>query len=393
MDQQLLVKTMKLTLLLLGAISACWMPAEAADLQLAGKPASTRLTLPPVIYAVPGVEMNLYFANTVPAGATEHLSFTVRCGIGSQDAVRWKLNATANQIGKHPLTLEMRQASGQPVGRCTTQVQVVPASAGQGREITLLIVGDSLTNATHYPNELARLLSTPGNPKWQMLGTNKPSWAAPNVAHEGYGGWTWRAFNSRFDSTPPPPGKRNTSPFVLAEDPRKPPKLDLPRYFVECCGGRVPDYVTFLLGINDCFGLKSSDPKGLEAGITSMLEEADKLLAAFHQAAPHAELGVCLTTPPNIREAAFVANYKDTRPRSNWCQTQHRLVERQIEHFQNREREGIFLIPTEINLDITGGYPDNNAVHPNPSGYQQIGATIYSWLKARMAASTAGKGQ
>ena len=100
---------------------------------------------------------------------------------------------------------------------------------------------------------------------------------------------------------------------------------------------------------------------------TSVFQEADTLLAAFHQAAPRAELGVCLTTPPNIRDGAFEANYKDRYPRWNWRQVQHRIVERQLEHFGGREGEGIFLVPTELNLDVVAGYPDNNGVHPNAS--------------------------
>ena len=149
--------------------------------------------------------------------------------------------------------------------------------------------------------------------------------------------------------------------------------------------------MTFLLGINDCFRLKADNPQALDAGITEMFHEADKLLAAFHRAAPRAELGVCLTTPPNIRDGAFVANYKTAYPRWNWRQVQHRIVQRQLEHFSQREREGIFVVPTELNLDVFSGYPDNNAVHPNARGYQQIGASVYSWLKSRLAARDATK--
>ena len=112
-----------------------------------------------------------------------------------------------------------------------------------------------------------------------------------------------------------------------------------------------------------------------------------KLLAEFHKAAPRAQLGLCLTTPPNDRDGAFVANYKTNYPRWNWRQVQHRLVERQLEHFSGREREGIFIVPTELNLDTFAGYPDNNAVHPNKTGYQQIGASIFAWLKSRLAAT------
>lgn len=354
-------------------------------------PASLRLTLPPTIYAVPGVEMSLYFANVILAGPTEEFSFAVTCDVGETDASRWKLNPTAKQTGQYPLTLKVSDRSGRLLAQGTTEVQVVPAEAGRNQDIALLIVGDSLTHASHYPNEIARLLSQPGNPKWQMLGTHKPAAAAANVAHEGYGGWTWRAFNSRFDPKGSLAARTNSSPFVFAVGDPPTPTLDVGRYIAERCGGRTPDYVTFLLGINDCFGLKADNPQALDAGITTMFREADKLLAAFRQAAPRAELGVCLTTPPNIRDAAFVANYKTAYPRWNWRQVQHRLVERQLEHFGQREREGIFLIPTELNLDIVAGYPDNNAVHPNVAGYQQVGASIYAWLKSRLATCDAKK--
>ena len=73
-----------------------------------------------------------------------------------------------------------------------------PGYAAADRELTLLTVGDSLTHATLYPNEWARLLSLPGNPKWTMLGTHKPAGALPTVAHEGYGGWAWATFLTKF---------------------------------------------------------------------------------------------------------------------------------------------------------------------------------------------------
>ena len=60
------------------------------------------------------------------------------------------------------------------------------ASPGKGKDMTLLIVGDSLTHASAYPNEIARLLALPGNPRWTMIGTHKPAGVAAGVVHEGY---------------------------------------------------------------------------------------------------------------------------------------------------------------------------------------------------------------
>jgi lysophospholipase L1-like esterase len=110
-------------------------------------------------------------------------------------------------------------------------------------------------------------------------------------------------------------------------------------------------------------------------------------VAAFRSAAPQAQLGICLTTPPNSRESGFEANYKGKYHRWGWKRIQHRLVECQLKHFGKREAEQIFIVPTELNLDPVDGYPVNNGVHPNAVGYQQIGDSIYAWLKARIQAT------
>jgi len=141
-----------------------------------------------------------------------------------------------------------------------------------------------------------------------------------------------------------------------------------------------------MLGINDCFSLNPDDPAALDGGIDWALKQAETLLAQFRKAAPDAELGVCLTTPPNSRDAAFEAIYKGRFPRWGWRRIQHRLVEREIAQFGGREKEHLFLVPTELNLDPVGGYPDYSDVHPNAAGYQQVGASVYAWLKARLQA-------
>ncbi len=58
------------------------------------------------------------------------------------------------------------------------------------------------------------------------------------------------------------------------------------------------------------------------------------------------------------------------------------LQQAQIKHFRDREKENIYLIPIELHVDATAGFPDDNAVHPNKLGYNQIGDAIYSWMAA-----------
>jgi lysophospholipase L1-like esterase len=253
----------------------------------------------------------------------------------------------------------------------------------------VLVIGDSLTHATHYPNELARLMGKPGNPKFTLLGTHKPANAKPGVAHEGYGGWRWETFLTMWQPLPPgteagPLARKSTSPFLFADKDGK-GKLDLPRYFKEHCGDEAPDAVTFLLGINDCFGANPDDSTAMDKTIDGVLANADKLLEAFRDAAPKAVLAVGLTTPPNARESGFEANYKGRYHRWGWKRIQHRLVEKMMERLGDREGEKIYLVPTELNIDPVDGYPVDNGVHPNKEGYAQIGASFYAWMKALMA--------
>jgi lysophospholipase L1-like esterase len=365
-----------------------------ASLGASAKRASPlRLTLPPVCYAVAGLPMSIYYDNIVLTEKPDDYRFAVRCDLGAAEDRRWTVTPGAGDVGDHPLSITVSHRNGRVVERGKLILRVAPADAGAGRSVRLLIVGDSLTHATAYPNEIARLLSQPGNPTWTMLGTHRPPFAAKGVGHEGYGGWTWETFASHYVATPDPSKNIRSSPFVFAIDgkgdgkPDGKPALDLPRYFQSSCDGRPPDFVTFLLGINDCFSAKPDDPAAIDARIDAMFVHADKLIAAFRRASPKAELGICLTTPPNARESGFEAYYHGAYHRWGWKTIQHRLVQRELEHFGGRQGERIFAVPTELNLDPVDGYPVDNAAHPNDAGYRQIGVSIYAWIKSRLAAS------
>jgi lysophospholipase L1-like esterase len=359
--------------------------AEAAN--PASQPASRgslRLTLPPVCYAVVGVPMSIYYDNLVLTQKPEQYRFTFDGDLGTAEARRWTMTPKAADMGDHPLSVSVSDSDGKRLQTGKIVVHVSPADAGAGRSIRLLLVGDSLTHASIYPNEISRLLSQPGNPTWTMLGTHRPAAVAKGVAHEGYGGWTWERFETYYVAAKPGQSyKERGSPFVFAAAGGK-PALDLARYFEASCGGQRPDFVTFLLGVNDCFYVNPEDATAVDARIDWMFGHADKLIAAFRKAAPKAQLGICLCPPPNSRESGFQANYAGKYHRLGWKRIQHRLVQRELEHFGGRQSERIFIVPTELNLDPVDGYPVGDGVHPNAFGYQQIGDSIFAWMKSRL---------
>lgn len=351
------------------------------------EPNSLQLVLPVECYAVPDVEMSIYFDNLVLTETPQAYRFEVECEIGKVEQRRWTVIPKPEDVGSHQWSVSIFDPDGKKLASGSTKLQVAPANAGVGSKIRLLIVGDSLTNATQYPNEIARLLTLPSNPAWKMLGTHAPKSAAAGVAHEGYGGWTWKRFASYYDREPNESGRKHHSPFVYLDQDGH-PHLDVDRYVMSECESNPPDYIVFLLGINDCFGAPADDPAGIDRHIDAVFEHADSLLAAFRKAAPDAELGICLTTPPNSRQSAFQANYKDSYRRWGWKRIQHHLIQRELKEFDDRSDENLFIIPTQLNIDPIDGYPASNGVHPNTAGYKQIGSSIYSWLKWRLGSAS-----
>lgn len=353
----------------------------------AEQPKTLRLTLPKNIYAVVGTETSIYFDNIVLTETPGDYRFDVECKLGATEERRWRVKPKPDDVGTRNFTIAMSDSTGKKLGQASTRLNVVRAASGDGRSIKLMIVGDSLTHATLYPNELARLLSQPGNPEWKMLGTHRPKNAAEGVRHEGYGGWTWQRFVSKYEPDPDGTYRKRSSPFVFLGQSGK-PQLDVARYFEETSAGERPNIVFFLLGINDCFSANPDDLSAIDARIDAMLKQADTLLTAFRKAAPETDLAIGITTPPNARESGFEANYKGRYPRWGWKRIQHRLVERLLEHVgQGATQRGgqMFVVPTHLNLDPIDGYPENNGVHPNAIGYRQIGTSLYAWLKWRIS--------
>ncbi|MGY8642731.1 MAG: SGNH/GDSL hydrolase family protein [Verrucomicrobiales bacterium] len=339
---------------------------------------AAEMVLPRVIYAVPDVPVSVVFRNTALIAPETTVSFSFECNIGQViDDEKWTLTATEDQVGDHVLKLK---SDGSEV---VTTIRVVPKSEAANRKVALIIVGESLTNASKYPNQIFRLFSGEDNPELKMLGTHHPKSAAENVFHEGYGGWTWNWFNTRWEPGEVQVEKLRNSPFLILKDGE--PTLDLHEYFEKYCDGKTPDFVTFLLGINDCFHAAPDNPEAITAKIDSMISEAETLLAAFRKASPETEIGICLTPAGNDRDGAFYANYKDRYTRWGWRRIQFELVKRQLEHFGNREAENIFIVPISVGIDPMAGYLHDNGVRPTEAGYNELGAEIFGWLKWRLA--------
>ncbi|MCE2695128.1 MAG: hypothetical protein LW645_12800 [Verrucomicrobiaceae bacterium] len=128
----------------------------AASCSFAG---DLQLTLPPVVYATPDVPMSLYHDNLVLTETPQDYRFEFECQLGTHDARRWTVKPTDADVGDHPLAITVKDASGKVLEQGKTTLHISPRKAGADQTLRLLIVGDSLTHAAVYSNEIANLLS------------------------------------------------------------------------------------------------------------------------------------------------------------------------------------------------------------------------------------------
>jgi lysophospholipase L1-like esterase len=368
--------------------------AQAAETP-SEKPGPVRLALPEMLYAVPGVEANVYFDNVVLVLNPANYAFDVSCAKGAQQVERWTFTPKPEDVGDFPFVLEVRDGTNAIIARGQSTLHVVAADAGAVKPVSTLLIGDSLTHASVYSQQLLDRCGQDGNPTLTLIGTHCPSDESGKNRHEGYGGWTAARFATHYTGAARTANyKERGSPFIY-EDPDGAKKLDFARYCEETNGGKAPDCVTIFLGCNDTF---SANDESIESTIDGMLGHMDTLVAMVRGLSAETKIGLIVPVPPAGTQDAFAANYRSGQTRWQYKRNQHRVVERMLEQYGPREAEGITIIPAYVSLDCLHNYAAstgpwnahtaatgprlNNGVHPSAEGYRQIGDSVYAWLKA-----------
>ena len=110
-------------------------------------PPFLKMALPEVIYAVPGIETNLYFENVIESATPEAYAFEVRCKVGAQKQHRWHWTPTEKDAGKtFDLTLTLFNDCGVIMsGNC--KVVVAAKAPDMKKKITLAMLAASGVNS------------------------------------------------------------------------------------------------------------------------------------------------------------------------------------------------------------------------------------------------------
>ncbi|MCC6698436.1 MAG: hypothetical protein IT365_22630 [Candidatus Hydrogenedentes bacterium] len=378
---------------LMGILAALTQLEVAAGADL---PGPVNLFLPDTLYAVPGVETNVYFDNVVLVPDPEDYVFDVTCEKGRQQNERWTFTPADADAGNYTLVLDVRDASNQIIASDTANIVVCARNTLEGQPLSALLIGDSLTHASVYSARLLELCGTPANPALTLIGSHVPDAQNPLNRHEGYGGWTAQRFATHYTGVAREgEAKLRGSPFLYPNEAGT-PALDFGRYCREVAGGEFPDAVTIFLGCNDTF---SATDETIAARIDEMFTYLDQLIAAIRSASPNTRIGLLPPVPPSASQDAFGASYANGQTRWQYKRNQHAVVRVMHERYGKGQDPAVSIVPAFTNLDCAHNYPlvsapwsaqssinterQNDGVHPSSEGYRQIGDSIYCWLKCR----------
>lgn len=115
------------------------IPAYAAE--------DLKLTLPPTIYAVPGVTLGIYHDNMVLSENSSAYNFEYKCKIGNIEPRRWVIKPTDEDVGSHPIEVLVKDASG----RILEKQKVICESPPEILKAPRHFASSSLGIALHIP--------------------------------------------------------------------------------------------------------------------------------------------------------------------------------------------------------------------------------------------------
>jgi len=171
--------------------------------------------------------------------------------------------------------------------------------------------------------------------------------------------------------------------------------LNFPQYLINN-SLTTPDYVFIMLGTNDIFG-QTADAAAIvvaDAALTTL----DALITSIK--AVNGSIRVVLIPPPCVSysQDAFATSYGTGQTRWRAKRNMLLFTKQMVSKYANQEASRIYLSAASANLDTVNNMQtaasapvnsrssvnvtrQNNGVHPDTGGYQQIGDGIWAFLK------------
>lgn len=331
------------------------------------------IILPSKIRVCGGVEMSIYYKSILRYMDAAKVNLVTPTNIGYLtryvDFCRITPADNANSNFNNRINVYVENTKVADIVSDWHRIDMIPKDSGNGLSKKVLFIGDSMTDADAYLQELSSLFANDVM-DITFLGTRDTN----GVPNEGYSAWRAYTFAKCANATDDGIGTSNVNPFYNAALEQ----FDF-AYYMSNQGYTGVDYVFICLGVND---LSKNDH------FNDFTDFYDIMIDSIHDYDPTIKIGIWL--PPcrglmaNADRTAFDRGlYADKKL---------------IEVYDGRENDLLYLVPVYLNIDtehdfnsqavpISSRNPDvtmticTDSVHPANSGYCKAADVIYSMIK------------
>lgn len=320
---------------------------------LDGITGSDEVILPKDFYAVSGIAAKIYFDSMrMDFGGNNKY-----WGVSGADVASYGSDSFTDATpvaGTSMLSISQYTASRRLLR--TDLLNYIVTDVTQAGTRKVLVIGDSTIAGGQIVDRIQVLANADGVfvPEWIGTITGLCSDGVTTLKHEGLAGRTiaW------FYSDP-------ASPFYDASG------FDT-GFSDYCTANGTPDTILIKLGINDFYN-KATDAL-LDTSAAAALTMLDDMISAFIAENVDVRVGIVLPDGP-ASESLCLADYPTIT-----ASLIKRNFQRWSQHLISHSfPANVYLVPSNLSISIPGGY--TNCVHPNASGYAELGNVCYAWMK------------
>lgn len=344
-----------------------------SDACIVGADGEVEILCPDNIYAVVGLETNLYWDSLIKCGNIDNVVVEVT-GNGLNLGNRWSY--TPLSAGSFSITIKVRDLAYRLLAIKTVTITASAYAAGNATTINAIHLGDSMIDNDYH---LAHLQSNMANSNitYNILGTRPHS--------EGRGGWT----SSQYLQLAENGGVVNAffNPSTQTFDFS---------YYMANQGYPTPDVVFIFLGTNDVKG--TTQFTGIEGATNITIKNLNTIIASIHDF--DSSIKICINTAGigANDQYPYAKMYGDNRIK----QALHKYgiqaqTSKMLQTYSNREDENIYVVPTGTSLDNVHGFPTTNVnasariteqitvqsdcYHPTSEGYHQFADCEFAFIR------------